>query len=158
MQEAVTEIDVRDEPDGAAAREGSGTGGRRKRAGGRRKGDAAGERPSLGSFDAALEAAAAEARELLHRYAGDVLARLNAALDEAQQDADAIRAEAEADREAARRELEAARTEAARIRAEAEEVQGDLERRREQLRAVEQELKERLAGLDEVFRSVLDDH
>jgi hypothetical protein len=92
----------------------------------------------------------AEVIEDAERYADDLRA-------EAERSVQDLRAQAEADREEARRVLLDAREEANRIRAEAAEANAGLEARRDALRDAERELRERLAGLDSVFRSVLKD-
>jgi hypothetical protein len=113
------------------------------------------QRPDIQSpqaFGNAISAAATDVRTLLEEYAEEVLERLSSTVEVAERDAASIRGEAEADRENARRVLLDAREEADRIRAEAE---ADREARRQELRVAEQELKERLAGLEGVFRTIM---
>lgn len=110
---------------------------------------------------------------------GETKARLTDVLRQAAQDAEQIRAEAAADREAAREYLERTRAEAdealARSRAvledaerqreellEATRVETDaarreIEARRSELRDAERQLRERLAGIETLFRTVLRD-
>jgi hypothetical protein len=92
----------------------------------------------------------AEVIEDAERYADDLRA-------EAERSVQDLRAQAEADRDEARRVLLDAREEAHRIRAEAAEANAGLEARRDALREAEREVRERLAGLDSVFRSVLNE-
>lgn len=113
--------------------------------------------PSVQAFGAAIDAAAHDIRALLDEWATEVHDRLTATLAQAERDAAALRAAAEADRDAARAVLLDARDEAERIRAEAAAGQAELDARRAALRDAERELRERIAGLDDVFRSVLKD-
>ena len=97
----------------------------------------------------------------------------------AEVDAEALRAQGEEDRQAARREAERIRAEAdemveearaqseesrrkadevvTRAQAEADATHAELTARREELRGVERQLKDRLSGIDSLFRSVLPD-
>ena len=124
--------------------------------------------PSVQALGAAITAASADVRQLLEEYAEEVFERLNSVIEQAERDAAALKAEAEADaaamraeaeneRAAAHKELLDARDEADRIRAEAARGAADIDHRRTELRDAERELKERLAGLDAVFRTVLKD-
>ena len=125
-----------------------------------------GELPSVQALGAAITAASADVRQLLEEYAEEVFERLNSIIEQADRDAAALRAEAEADaaamraeaeneRASAHKELLDAREEADRIRAEAAKGAADIDHRRAELRGAERELKDRLAGLDAVFRTVL---
>ena len=125
-----------------------------------------GELPSVQALGAAITAASADVRQLLEEYAEEVFERLNDVIEQAERDGAARRAEAEADaaamraeaeneRASAHKELIDAREEADRIRDEAARGAADIDHRRTELRDAERELKERLAGLDAVFRTVL---
>lgn len=113
--------------------------------------------PSVEALGAAVAAAAADAKALLDEYANDVRERLAAVLDQAERDVADLRAGAQADRDAARQVLLDAREEAQRIIADIEEGRAELDARRAELREAEREMKERVAALDDVFRSVLKD-
>ena len=127
-----------------------------------------GELASVVAFAEALDAITADAR-----------ARLLAVLQEAQRDGDLLRNEGEDAREAGRRAkaqageeadsiLENARQHGDEARRRAEELIGnaeeeaasiraEIEARRTEIRDAERQLKERLAGIDSVFRTVLRD-
>ena len=113
--------------------------------------------PSVQALGAAITAASADVRSLLEEYAEEVFERLSSVVEQAERDAAMLRAEADSDRENARKVLLDAREEAERIRAEAMQSQADIAARRTELRDAERELKDRLAGLDAVFRTVLKD-
>jgi hypothetical protein len=111
--------------------------------------------PSVEALGAAIAAAADDVRTVLSQYADEVRERLAAVLAQAEGDTAGLRAAAESDREAARQALADARAEADRILTAAAEGRADLDARRSELRDAEKELRQRLAGLDDVFRSVL---
>jgi hypothetical protein len=113
--------------------------------------------PSVQALGAAITAASADVRSLLEEYAEEVFERLSSIVEQAERDAAMLRAEADSDREQARKVLVDARDEAERIRADAIKGQADIDARRGELRDAERELKDRLAGLDAVFRTVLKD-
>ena len=113
--------------------------------------------PSVQALGAAIAQASADVRSMLEEYAEEVFERLSSVIEQAERDAAMLRAEADADRDTARKVLLDAREEADRIRAEAQQSQADIDARRHELRDAERELKDRLAGLDAVFRTVLKD-
>ena len=160
-------VRVEHEPDfvGAGAGAGSGDGFSGGGAGG---GGVRAELPSVQALGTAITAASADVKQLLDEYAEEVFERLSAVVEqgerdaamlraEAERDAAILRAEGEADRELARKVLLDARDEAERIRTEAAQEQAEIDARRNELRGAERELKDRLAGLDAVFRTISKD-
>jgi len=113
--------------------------------------------PSVSALATAIDAAATDVRSLLDEYAREVRDQLAAVLGAAERDAAAIRAEAQGELDAARKTLLDARDEAERIRAEADAARAEVDQRRAELRDAERQLRERLSGLDDVFRTVLKD-
>lgn len=113
--------------------------------------------PTDERLSAVLADAARQAGSVLDDYVQQVQARLAAVVEEAERDAARLREEAQADREAARAALRDAEQEAQRIRAEVQAGHDELAARRAELRQVERELRERISGLDDVFRTVLKD-
>jgi hypothetical protein len=139
--------------------------------------------PSVQAFAATLEAAAAEARETQVQHAREVADRLAQVLPGLHGELEALRtsnettiarlrAEAEADREASRTLraesqaeadalLERAHREADELlehaRTESESADREIATRRAELREAEEQLRERLSGIDSLFRRVLGD-
>jgi hypothetical protein len=138
---------------------------------------AAGE--ALNRFSTALDALVVDASTAIEQAAAHARASLRDTIAAAEVDADALRAQGEEDRAAARTDADRIRTEAddtlqrareqseesrrraeelvAEAQAESEATRAELAARRQELREVERQLKERLSDIDSLFRSLGDD-
>ena len=139
--------------------------------------------PSVQAFAATLEAAAAEARGIQLQHAQEVADRLTQVLPGLHGELEALRtatestaaqllAEAEADRNASRTLREQSQAEADALlenahreadellehaRTESESAHREIATRRAEMREAEEQLRERLSGIDSLFRRVLGD-
>ncbi len=133
----------------------------------------------LRSLQSDAEVQASQARERFTDVLRKAEQDANGIRAEAHTEASRLQAEAQADREAARQYLERTKTEAdgvlararqqaddarqqaddlmAAVTAEAEATRAELAARRDEVRGAERELKERLSGIDSIFRTVLRD-